>query len=160
MLEALRSPASATEVAARLGESRQRVNYHVRELERSGFIELVEERARRGCTERIMRATCHAVLVHPTVSGHVPVEDRSAPDTLLAAGARLVADVAAGRSKDFSTLTVQLELAVSDQADLERFAERVTELAADFSSGAHHYRVLVGAVPISQPHDAPPATER
>ena len=56
-----REPASATEVAARLGESRQRVNYHVRALERGGLVELVEERARRGCTERVVRATADAV---------------------------------------------------------------------------------------------------
>src|SRR5689334_23578985 len=72
VLAALREPLSATEVAARLGESRQRVNYHVRELERRGLVSLVEERPRRGCTERVMRATCHAVLVEPSVTGSIP----------------------------------------------------------------------------------------
>src|SRR4051794_31726770 len=100
VLEALRgSPASASEVAAALGESRQRVNYHVRELERAGLAELVAERARRGCTERVMRATCHAVVVEPTVVGEVPAEqDRFAADTVLAGGAQLVRDVAAART--------------------------------------------------------------
>ena len=69
MLELLREPLSATEVAARLGESRQRVNYHVRALERGGLVELVEERPRRGCTERVVRATADAVVVEPTVVG-------------------------------------------------------------------------------------------
>src|SRR3954447_6426788 len=100
VLEALSAaPASATEVAGALGESRQRVNYHVRELERRGLVELVEERARRGCTERVVRATCHAVIVEPSVSGPFPEDqDRFAADTLLAGGARLVRDVAAART--------------------------------------------------------------
>src|SRR3954447_18992695 len=98
VLEALSAaPASATEVAGALGESRQRVNYHVRSLERDGLVELVEERARRGCTERVVRATSHAVLVEPSVVGDLPphARDRFAADTLLAGGARLVRDVAA-----------------------------------------------------------------
>ena len=52
VLEQLREAGSASEVATRLGETRQRVNYHVRELERAGLVELVEERARRGWFRR------------------------------------------------------------------------------------------------------------
>src|SRR3954447_8894321 len=97
VLTALKEPGSATELAARLNTSRQRVNYHVRSLERDGLVELVEERARRGCTERVVRATSHAVLVEPSVVGDLPphARDRFAADTLLAGGARLVRDVAA-----------------------------------------------------------------
>src|SRR5215207_8048825 len=84
VLSALRSPGSATEVAERLGETRQRVNYHVRALEQAGLVDLVEERQRRGCTERVMRATCHAVVVEPQVMGEIPAEqDRFAADTVV-----------------------------------------------------------------------------
>src|SRR5688500_20217649 len=97
VLEGLRDgPASATELASRLGESRQRINYHVRALERDGLVVLHEERARRGCTERVVRATCHAVVVEPTVVGElVGDQDRFAADTLLASGARPVRALAA-----------------------------------------------------------------
>ncbi|MFD7232661.1 helix-turn-helix domain-containing protein [Streptomyces sp. NPDC059881] len=37
-LEELREPASVTVLAARLGESRQRLNYHLREMEKSGLV--------------------------------------------------------------------------------------------------------------------------
>src|SRR5690606_16671613 len=57
ILELLATPASATEVAAALDISRQRANYHVRALEAAGLVALVEERQRRGCVERVMRAT-------------------------------------------------------------------------------------------------------
>ena len=42
-----RSPISATEIAGRLGLPRQRVNYHVRKLERARFLRPAERRVRR-----------------------------------------------------------------------------------------------------------------
>src|SRR3712207_704834 len=99
LLEELREPDSATGLAARLGESRQRLNYHLREMERGGLVELVEQRQRRGRTERILRATAHAVIVAPAVAGELdpPGRDRFAADALLAATARTFNDVARAR---------------------------------------------------------------
>ena len=159
VLEELRAPASATEVAARLGETRQRVNYHVRSLERAGLVSLVEERARRGCTERVVRATSSAVVVEPAVVGELSVDerDRFAADTLLAGGARLVRDVAAARAaasergQRLLTFSVEAEVGFARPADLERFADaladRIAELAAEFGPGRRRYRVLVGGHP-------------
>lgn len=157
VLASLRAPASATEVAERLGETRQRVNYHVRSLEKAGLVELVEERPRRGCTERVMRATCHAVVVEPRVMGELPAEqDRFAADTVLAGGARLVRDVAAARTaaaergQRLLTFAIEAEVGFSRPADLERFtdalAERIGELAAEFG-GQRRYRIFLGGVP-------------
>ncbi len=56
LLDLLREPSSATQLAAALELPRQRVNYHLRELEKAGLVELVEERQRRGFIERILRA--------------------------------------------------------------------------------------------------------
>src|SRR5271166_4539655 len=44
LLEQLTEPDSAAGLARRLGVPRQKLNYHLRELEREGFLELVEER--------------------------------------------------------------------------------------------------------------------
>lgn len=160
VLEQLReTPGSATELASRLGESRQRINYHVRALERDGLAELVEERARRGCIERVVRATCHAVVVEPSVVGTLPEEqDRFAADTLLAGGARLVRDVAAARTaaaergQRLLTFAVEAEVGFSRPADLERFAdalaERIADLAAEFGPGQRRYRILIGGHPV------------
>jgi DNA-binding transcriptional ArsR family regulator len=157
VLEQLRDPASATEVAARLGESRQRVNYHVRALERGGLVELVEERPRRGCTERVVQATSDSVLVEPTVVGDPAEQDRYAADALLAGGARLVRDVAAARraaderGQRLLTFAIEAEVGFEQPADLERFADaladRIAELAAEFGPGRRRYRVLVGGHP-------------
>jgi DNA-binding transcriptional ArsR family regulator len=158
VLSALRTPGSATEVAERLGSTRQRVNYHVRELERAGLVELVEERPRRGCTERVMRATCGAVVVEPRVVGVVPDEqDRFAADTVLEGGARLVRDVAAARSaaaergQRLLTFAIEAEVGFERPADVERFtdalADRIAELAAEFGPGRRRYRLFLGGVP-------------
>ncbi|MCI0546949.1 MAG: helix-turn-helix domain-containing protein, partial [Candidatus Rokubacteria bacterium] len=45
---------SASGLARRLGDSRQRINYHLRELESAGFVELAEERRRGNCIERVL----------------------------------------------------------------------------------------------------------
>nr|WP_322751192.1 MULTISPECIES: helix-turn-helix domain-containing protein [unclassified Frankia] len=57
LLAALAEPGSATTLAAQTGLTRQKVNYHRRTLEQHGFIELVEERRKGNCTERVLQAT-------------------------------------------------------------------------------------------------------
>ena len=54
LLALLTEPMSATQLAVKLGVARQKVDYHLRLLETAGLVELVEERQRRGCVERIM----------------------------------------------------------------------------------------------------------
>jgi DNA-binding transcriptional ArsR family regulator len=163
VLEELTEPASAAALAARLGESRQRVNYHVRELERAGLVELVEERRRRGCIERVVRATARAVVVDPDVIGDLDAiaetQDRFAADMMLAIAARAVGDVAAMREKADAqgrrlvTFAIEADVAFDRPVDIERFAdalaERVTELAAQFDSGSagRRYRLIVGGYP-------------
>lgn len=46
LLEQLTEPDSAAGLARRLGVPRQKLNYHLRELEREGFLELIEERVK------------------------------------------------------------------------------------------------------------------
>ena len=54
ILQLLIEPNSASGVARKLGIPRQRANYHVRELEKVGLVELHEQRRRGNCTERGM----------------------------------------------------------------------------------------------------------
>lgn len=67
LLLRLRTPASATELARELGMGRQKVNYHLRKLEDAGLVELIEQRRRRGCLERVLRARADAFVVDPGV---------------------------------------------------------------------------------------------
>ena len=63
VLAALAEPGSATTVAGALGEPRQKVNYHLRTLEDHGLVRLVEERPRRGLTERVMVASARFLRI-------------------------------------------------------------------------------------------------
>ena len=166
LLEELGSePGSATTLAARLGESRQRVNYHLRELEKSGFVELVELRQRRGRTERILRAKARTVVVAPAIIGDREAaadQDRFAADTLLAGAARTFDEVAGQREraeaagKRLVTFTIEASVGFAEPADIERFAaelaERVAELAATYDTpeSNRRYRLLIGGHPSTQ----------
>ena len=101
LLDALHQPRSATQVADVVGMTRQQANYHLRVLESAGLVELVETRQRRGCTERILRATAGAFVVDPAVmqpAGTAPHRDRHAAEHLVAtAGRRARRHADAGR---------------------------------------------------------------
>src|SRR3954466_6452722 len=66
LLAELAEPGSASTLAARVGLTRQKVNYHLRALERHGLVELVEERRKGNCTERVLRATAAPYVISPT----------------------------------------------------------------------------------------------
>src|SRR5499433_1922811 len=65
LLAELSEPGSATMLAAKVGLARQKVNYHLRELEAHGLVELVEERRKGNVTERMMRATAASYVISP-----------------------------------------------------------------------------------------------
>ena len=83
LLAELAEPGSASTLGARVGMPRQKVNYHLRTLERHGLVELVEERRKGNCVERVVRATARSADVtssdsdgaawSPLVAGGVPV---------------------------------------------------------------------------------------
>ena len=94
----LAEPRSATMLAARSGLPRQKVNYHLRTLERHGLVELVEERRKGNVTERVMRATAASYVISPAALAAVAPDPARAPDRLsarwlLALAAQLVRDV-------------------------------------------------------------------
>lgn len=69
LIRALGEGESAAGLARRLGLPRQRVNYHLRELERAGLVEAVGERRRGNCTERLLRPVARAFVLAPGVLG-------------------------------------------------------------------------------------------
>src|SRR5919201_5593788 len=98
LLAELAEPASATMLAARVGMPRQKVNYHLRALERHGLVELVEERRKGNFTERLMRATAASYVISPTaLAALAPDPDRSRDQAsahwMVALAGRLVSEV-------------------------------------------------------------------
>ncbi len=166
ILEQLREPGSSASVAAVLGLPRQRVNYHVRALETAGLLELIEERRKGNCTERVLRATARHYLVAPQALGALgvtasDVEDRFSSNYLLAAASQAIHDVTRLRAaadaagKRLATLTLETEVRFANAADQRAFtealADAVARLAARFHSPAasrgRTLRFVVGGYP-------------
>ena len=158
----LQEPASASELGARLGMPRQKVNYHLGLLERAGLIRLVETRARRGCVERIMQASAKAFVVDPQLMGEgasLRSRDRYASEHLIQAAVETVSDVsrlqagAERAEKRLLTFTIEAEVGFAQPADVHRFtdalARAVASAAADcgVEQGGQLYRVVVGGHP-------------
>ncbi len=169
ILGLLVTPGSATTLAPQLGLSRQKVNYHLRVLESHGLVELVEERARRGLTERVVQATAHAYLVAPDVADEHATDpsrvDRLSSRYLLALAARMVTEVvdlsrrAERADKSLPTLAIDTEIRFRTAAERAAFtadlAAAVRELAAKYHDEAaprgRWHRLIVAAHPRPEP---------
>lgn len=163
IVAALRQPDSAAGVARRLGLPRQRVNYHLRALEKEGFVRLVEERRKGNCTERVVQANASAYLVGPgALGGLAPdvraVRDRFSVACLVAVAARVIADVGMlSRRADtpVSTMALQADIRFASSEDRDAFAEDlkneianlVREYHDDSRTDGRVHRVIIGAYP-------------
>lgn len=166
ILDALREPGSASTVARLLEIPRQKVNYHLRELEKAGFLELVEERRAGNCIERIVRAGATHFLIDPGIVGSLggdaeSVQDRFSSTYLIALAAEIIRDLAAAREqaarshKRVATFALQTEVRFATAADREAFTTElshcVARLAARYhdegADGGRRFRFVVGAYP-------------
>ncbi|MGZ8830864.1 MAG: ArsR/SmtB family transcription factor [Thermoanaerobaculia bacterium] len=166
ILDALREPGSATTVARQLGTTRQKVNYHLRELEKAGFLEEVEQRRSGNCMERIVRATATHYLISPEVLGRLAadpdrVEDRFSSTYLIALASQAIRDIAAaqqataGSKKRVATMSLQADVRFAGAAARASFAAElanaVARLVAKYhdqkADGGRTFRLIVGAYP-------------
>jgi DNA-binding transcriptional ArsR family regulator len=170
LLNRLRDPSSATQLAAALGLPRQRVNYHLRTLEAAGLVELVELRQRRGFIERIVRAKPGAVVVDPTVMRHDDrdeaaeidrIQDQYAAEHLVEAAATTVRDVARMQvkadetGKKLLTFTIEAEARFADPASVHRFTDELADtlrqlLARYDQRHGRAYRIVAGGYPAAR----------
>lgn len=137
ILDRLREPGSAASVAAQLGAPRQRIGYHVRELERVGLVSPVTERAHGGLVERLMQASAGGYVVAPQALGPVAanpdsIVDRFSSAYQLAVASRIIRDLSELRRraerarKTVPTLTIDTRVRVASAESQHAFA---TELA-------------------------------
>lgn len=169
LLRELREPASASGLAERMGTTRQKLAYHLRLLEERGLVRLVEERQRRGCTERMLQTTARALVVDPEVLGGLgedpaEVQDRFSSAYLVTAAARTIGDVAALREgareagKKLATVTQETEIRFESPAAMKAFTEELTgsltRLAAKYDQpgdDSRPFRLMIGMHPRRDP---------
>ena len=170
LLAQLAEPRSATMLAAAAGLPRQKVNYHLRTLERHGLVELVAERRKGNVTERLVQATARSYVISPAALAAVAPDPARAPDRLsarwlLALAAQLVRDVgalitASARSnKRLATFGMDGEVRFASPADRAAFTEElaltVAGLVAKYhdenAAGGRTHRLVVAIHPSAAP---------
>ncbi|HET9732276.1 MAG TPA: helix-turn-helix domain-containing protein [Acidimicrobiales bacterium] len=148
LLSALAEPNSAAGLAQRMGLPRQKVNYHLRLLEDHGLVELVEERRKGNCTERVLQATAASYVISPAALAAAAPDPRRSPDRLsarwlLALAGQLVRDLGQLLSDSeragqrLATFALDGELRFASAADRADFTEQLAGCVADLVARYH-----------------------
>ena len=148
ILQLAREPASASEISQRLGLSRQRVNYHVRILARSGFLRRAGRRRRRNMIEQRYVASARAFLLSPELLGGVGadwrrVEDAAGAGYLLALNCQMGSDLVrvwreSGKTgKRASTLSLKSQFRFESSEQRERFERALRRGRRPRRDGSH-----------------------
>lgn len=156
-------PGSAANVAARVGLTRQKANYHLNLLEQHGLIELAEIRMRGGISERIMRATAAAYIVSPSATAAErgrpeQIGDRLSAGYLIAVAGRSVSEVAQleriaeAAGQRLPTLTIDTEVGFASAQERAAFADELTTTLMELVARYHHddgrrHRLVVASHP-------------
>ncbi|MFC4030966.1 ArsR/SmtB family transcription factor [Streptomyces polygonati] len=170
LAELAAGPASATMLAARVGLPRQKVNYHLRALEKHGLVELSGERRKGNVTERLMRATAASYVISPIALAAVQPDparfrDQLSARWLLAVSARLVRDVGmlitgADRARQrVATYALDGEVRFANAGERAAFVEELTRgvaaLVAKYhqpeATGGRPHRIVVALHPTVRP---------
>lgn len=80
ILRELREPRSAAAVARAIGEPRQRVNHHVRELERTGLVRRAGERRNGNFIEQLFVTSAPTQIVTPRLLSNEPAHHEALAD--------------------------------------------------------------------------------
>jgi DNA-binding transcriptional ArsR family regulator len=170
LIEALASgPDSASGLARRLGESRQRLNYHLRLLEEAGQVELAEERWKGSQPERVMRLVARQYVVDPAALGSVATDpdeagDRFSATYLVALASRALRELAElverakGKRARLATVSVNASVRVKSPAAFHDFQRDLAQAVARVVARHHMeqgegrwFRVIAGAYPGPRP---------
>lgn len=162
----LSTPGSAASLASRVGLTRQKVNYHLRQLEAHGLVESVEERQWGGLRERMMVASAASYVVSPAALGSIAADparscDRHSASYLIALAARSVRELgelwrrARKHDKRLATLSLDMVISFKSPADRAAFTGELTRAIASLAAryhdeataGARPHRLVIASYP-------------
>jgi DNA-binding transcriptional ArsR family regulator len=169
LLAELVEPASAAGLAERLSIPRQKVNYHLRTLERHHLVRASSERKWGGITERLVEATASSYIVSPGAMGPAASDpgrsrDRLSAGYLIALAARVVREVselttrARETGKRLATLSMDTEIRFRSPVERAQFSSEltaaITQLVARYhdasAPGGRTHRLVLVAHPSPQ----------
>jgi DNA-binding transcriptional ArsR family regulator len=140
ILEALRDPASATEVSRSLGLPAARINHHIHRLRRAGLIRRAGSRRVRNLIEVLYVATARTFVVSESLTpggearrklradeARRPLRNLAALGDRLAGDALVLLDEAASGEREVSAFATSLELAFPDASARAAFLADLLE---------------------------------
>jgi DNA-binding transcriptional ArsR family regulator len=166
ILELLREPGSAATVAREVGETRQKVNYHLKELERVGLVAPAGERRAGNFIETLYQAVGRSFLISPRVAWSDrrrvdALRQQHSLENLVMVGARLQQDAitlldrAAFDGEQIASAAVEADVHFADEQDraafLEEYLAAVQELCDRYGArDGLPYRVVLAAHPSAE----------
>jgi DNA-binding transcriptional ArsR family regulator len=148
LLSELKRPASAAALATRLGIARQKINYHLRQLETHRLVRVASTKRWGGLTERMLVASAGSYVVSPGAMGAAAADpaltaDRLSASYLIAVAARAVREVggllrgATEARKPLATLSIDTEIRFRSAADRAAFTSELTEAVKALAARYH-----------------------
>ncbi len=163
MLEVLREPASSAAVARRIGQPRQRINYHLKALEEAGLVEKVATRRNGNFVESLYQSIARSFVVAPEVAWQgsrrlEALRSQHSLETLVALGERLQQDAAelldraAFDGEQIASAAVSVDATFATPADraafMREYLESTTRLLEKYGSQqGDGYRCVFAAHP-------------
>jgi DNA-binding transcriptional ArsR family regulator len=168
ILDAMREPATAAAVARRVGQTRQNVAYHVRELEKAGLLRRVGERRNGNFVEQLYVADAATLVIAPASTWGdaarrtAALADQLSLGELVRAGEQLqresalLLDRAAFDGEEIPSASVATDIRFSSEearaAFLRECVEAIGALAQKHGArDGDAYRVLLAAYPDPEP---------
>jgi hypothetical protein len=155
ILSELTEPESAAGLARRMGVPRQQVNYHVRQLEEQGLVQLVGERRVRNCVERLVQAVGRSYMINPAALGGLGadperIEDKASASYLLAVASQMIQDLAGLQHRtpqgdsDALTLALRTDIRFKSREAQTSFAAELADEVARLVAKYHSARAPKG----------------
>lgn len=159
----LLEPGSAAEVARTLGETAQRINYHLKALEKAGLVQRVGTRQVRNLVEVLYRSIAKTFVLADCLSMKPEtvqkLKDQSSLAHLVTTSERIRRDAMllmeqsdVGQEIPSATLQLQVHLSGEQQrqAFIEEYAAMVQQLVERYAAGKDEneaYQVLLAVYP-------------
>lgn len=163
ILEALREPGSAAAVARTIGQPRQRVNYHLHELEQAALVRRVGEERTGNFIATLYQSVARSFVVSPQVAWSDPrrmeaMRSQHSLENLVVLGERLQRDAvtlldrAAFDGEEIPSAAVTAELRFACEEDrsafMEAYLRSLTDLSKQYAKkDGEPYRVVVAVYP-------------
>jgi DNA-binding transcriptional ArsR family regulator len=136
LLKRMAEPRTCTELAESIGETPQKVYYHVKILEAAGIVEKISERRVRGTIEGKYRARAHAYWLSPhlvgKVGGRQRARDRMSLDFLLTLAEELqeeVGKLSQGEpNHETHSLGISADIFLRDANERSAFAQELQDM--------------------------------